>query len=254
MNDLKPLNVERTVSTLDALYTSSGPRLGCALVEANAILTVAGARGDADLSIYWPTPADLETLERLQPTLAAHGLRWDVMPNARKDVFGRLFRPGLLSSLEGYARSSQTSHLSGITAFDAATGWEGFARWNYQTFHALQAAYPEQYRIIWDGFTLGYPDQALLDFSAALETNSLNTLERVALPATSHYVGAQPLFSYAPEHANEPQVAATRDAWQTLLEGVYASVWHQALAADPQFQAARKERERELPINQGKPG
>ena len=242
MSPLEPLRSEQTVARLAALYTALGPRLGCRLVEANAVLTIAGARGDADLSINDPTPDDLVTLQQAQPAFAAQGIRWEVMEEVHYTAFGRPFWPASLNSLEGYARSSRTSHLVGISPFDASTGWEGFHEWLDTTFRALQSAYPTHAMTIWDGFLLGYPDQAIMDFCAALETGTVEQMERVRLPAVDRYLGAQPCFSYAPAHASDPDIVATATAWQELLEGVYASAWHQHLAADPAFQAARRAR------------
>lgn len=243
MSDLEPLNVDETVARLATLYQSAGPRLGCAFVEPNAVLTIAGARGDADLSIDYPIPDDLVTLERLQPTLLAQGLHWDVTPEYHETAQGRPFWLGMLSSLAGYARVSRFSHLPGVAPFDPATAWEGLRTWQNTTYLALQAAYPKRHDTVWLGVILGYPDQAILDFCQALEEKALKQLEEVSLPAISHYVGAQPIFAYRPEHANDPGIVTTGAAWQELLERVYASEWHQQLATDPAFQAARRVRE-----------
>lgn len=242
MRSLEPLRSEQTVARMAALYAALGPHLGCYLVEANAVLTIAGARGDADLSIDDPTPDDLVTLQQAQPAFAAQGIRWEVMEEVHYTAFGRPFWPASLNSLEGYARSSRTSHLVGIRPFDASTGWEGFHEWLDVTFRALEAAYPTHAMTMWDGFLLGYPDQAIMDFCVALETGTIEQMECVRLPAVDRYLGAQPCFSYAPAHASDPAIVATATAWQELLESVYASEWHQQLVADPAFQAARQAR------------
>jgi hypothetical protein len=240
---IERLSVETTVERLAALYAALGPRLGCRLVEANAVLTTAGARGDANLSIVDPTPDNLVTLQQAQPTFAAQGIRWVVMEEVHYTVYGRPFWPASLNSLEGFARSSRTSQLVGITPFDASTGWEGLRAGMPIVSPPLEAAYPEQFMVIWDGFTLGYPDQAILDFCAALKVGAVATLEQVKMPAVERYVCAQPCFSYAPAHASDPQIVTTAVEWNALLEGVYASEWHQQLAADPAFQVARRVRE-----------
>lgn len=46
-----------------------------------------------------------------------------------------------------------------------------------------------------------------------------------------------------PISLRDPGVAETCTTWGQLIEGVYASVWHQHLMRDPAFQAARQERD-----------
>lgn len=239
-DDPTPLDSAATVATLAALYEAAGPRLGCRLVEANAVLLVAGLRGYADFSVDAPIDADLEALERMQPALAAAGLRWVVIPELRSDPFGRPYWSGFLNSLPGYAHVSRSSHLLEMAPFEPATDWLGWRIWQHYTYAALGMAYPKHQETVWTGISLGYPDQAILDFCAAMDADTKGQLEPVSIPAIERYVCAQPRFHYAPKHANEPGIATTRATWQALLYAVYESDWHQRLAADLSFQDARQ--------------
>lgn len=233
------LDAAATVERLDALYRASESRLGCSWVEANVILTVAGARGTTELVISHPQEGDQEAAEALAPLLASLGLRWSLSPETRARADGSPFLPGELCSLAGYERVTHATRLD-LPRFVASQGWEGLPAWRETTLATLAALgyTPDRAIYFWVGLCLGYPDQALLDFDQALQTGTFGQLQMADLPACARYGGAQPRFCYRPEHADDPCIRSTLGAWQTLLEGVYASAWHRHLAASPTFQEA----------------
>ena len=256
MSSGESLQVDETVARLATVYVAVGPRLGCCLVEAQVLLLLAGLRAQTELLLYEPEAGDAAAVTQLN--LAGVGVRARIV---EEDTItpgrGRRVRVLVLESLAGYAYVSERTRMRGIQPFDLASGWDGLEVWGKAAFDALKAIYEPEPVLLdrWIGLVLGYPDCAVEDACEALARGRrLATLARAGIPAVYHYGGAMPLFSFAPAHTNDPGIVATCAAWQALLEGVYASAWHQQLVADPAFQAARRARREPLPTRGRVPG
>ena len=109
---------------LARLYEAAGPRLGCALVEANNLLVLANLRGTTNFVLMESTDADLAQVEHLGETLDTLGLRAKITAES-VNANGRMCSAVILDSLAGYAYISTQTQMRGIAAFDAATGWGG---------------------------------------------------------------------------------------------------------------------------------
>lgn len=241
----EPEQIAVVVNRLSTLYEAAGLRLGCALVEANALLVLADLRGTTNLLLYEPTEANRRHIAALQPTLNSLGLRWRIEETATPLPSGRLCSVIILESLAGYAYISRQTEMRGMTPFDGIGGWEGWEAWGRPCFDALRENYEPEPVLLdrWIGLALGYPDRAIEDACQAITNGGFPaTFVHAPLPSVKCYGGASPNFSYAPEHADDPGIVFTIQTWEALLEGVYASAWHQQLVGDPAFQAARRER------------
>lgn len=243
MHAVEPWRPEQTVTRMAALYEAVGPRLGCTLVEAEVLLLLAGLRAQTDLLLFDQEDGDAAAVERLNRADADLHVKI-VEEDARHQQTGRRMRVLILESLAGYAYVSTHIPLQGITPFDPTEGWEGVENWGKEVFDFMRASDTEDLALTrWIGFTLGYPARAIEDACEAIRTGqSFDTLAHADILAVYRYGGAMPIFSFASAHADDPEIVATCTNWQALLEGVYESRWHQLLAADPAFQAARQAR------------
>lgn len=98
-------SVETTVSRLAALYEAAGPRMGCALVEANNLLVLADLRGSTNFVQFEPTDADRDTITCLADTLDTLGLRAKITEESR-NANGRMCSAVILDSV-ARARASK---------------------------------------------------------------------------------------------------------------------------------------------------
>jgi DNA polymerase III epsilon subunit-like protein len=166
-----PGKIAAVVSRLETLYAAAGPRLGCALVEANVLLVLADLRGTINFVLFEPTAADWATVAALGDTLDVLGLRISMMDETC-NANGRMCSAVVVESLEGMQLVSSRSHMPGVVPFDSATGWTGREVWAKQVRANLSAAYPaEDEHLIYDrfiGMALGYPDPAIEDLCANL--------------------------------------------------------------------------------------
>lgn len=242
-----PRNVEAIVTRLTRLYAAAGPRIGCALVEANNLLVLADLRGSTNFVLFEPTDADRAIFARLGDLVGELGLRIKITEETR-NANGRMCSTVVLESLAGYAYISRQTKMPGFTPLDASTGWSGWATWAKAVFRGLQATHPDESEELhydrWFGVVLGYPDQAVEDaIQWQREGKEWRWMAEANLPSVERYHGAEPSFNFAPAHTNDPGIVETIATWEHLLEAVYASPEHLQLTNDPIFQTARRERE-----------
>jgi hypothetical protein len=242
------VSIEATIQRLARLYAAAGPRLGCALVEANVLLVLADLRGTTNFVQMEPTDADRARVDELADLFGELGLRVYMM-NETRNANGRMCSAVVVESLAGYAYVSTQTQMPGFTPFDASAGWPGWNAWAKEVYARLKAARPEESEELrydrWIGVALGYPDQAIEDaIQWQREGKEWRWLADTDLPSVERYHGAEPSFSYAPVHASDPGIVETIATWERALQAIYASLYLQQLADDPTFRAARAERER----------
>ena len=244
----EPLSGEETAAVIADLYDLAGPRLGAAFVEANIVLTIAGARGQTDFLIHDPREEDRETIKKMDEALKSRGM-------SMRTVGGVINRPNErdtlrvhLRNLRGYERVSKLTRIPGILPFEASTGWEEFYEWNKQCSSNLEELsatgklpFPEsEIDDVRGGVYMGYPDQAIYDVVEWSGKNTQSPIKDSAIPHVALYGGAEPNFLYRPDHENDPGIKQTVSEWGKILENFYTSPWHTNIKNNPQFVEARK--------------
>lgn len=245
----EPLGTSETSKLIDELYEKLGPRLGAQLVEANVVLTMAGARGQTEFFIPNPLPQDIEKIEAAAAYLQDKGIC--LTPNHK------IFKAAIdgtdtlmvnVESLQGYERVSKLIHIPGIEPYHSSTGWEGLRQWTINCLTALEKAHSEG-KILSDyediihvlvGITKGYPDVAINDMSEWVKNKRQSPSTYSDIPYVSLYKGAEPNFLYNPDHKDDPSIINTVNQWGNILKDFYSSPWHQQLQKDPVFIQARK--------------
>ncbi|MDB5178943.1 MAG: hypothetical protein JWN01_886 [Patescibacteria group bacterium] len=243
--DTEP-SAERAAERIQAWYSRLEPRLGAYLVDPNVVLTLADARGQTEVYIRGGTAEDVAPIERLSEFTEPRGVRFQA-----KMIEGKGGRPVLMmnvESLAGYERTTQNTQVPGVARFDARTGWGGVDDWWEDAWRVAKATKPGTY-FSGDtdpihapyGVVKGYPDEAVVAVMNERrpgpdeEPKLLNTTN---VPYSDHYPSAQPNYSY--DSKDEAVVARHVAGWGKILEQYYFSDAHRALAADPEFAAARR--------------
>lgn len=243
----EPLNSVELVALVSEMYSIAGPRIGAILVEANNVLTIAGARGQTDFFIDNPTSEDTDVIERISAAMSSKGV-WliadEVMERSGKDPFLMVS----IQSARGYERVSRLTQIPGIHPFDSTGGLEGIDEWKHKTFQNLEEEwlngnipYPKaELRDILAGVRKGYPDRAIYDATQWWGVNDKKTpIAASDIKWVSKYGGAVPNFHFHPDHANDPSIQETIEKWGEILRSFYEHPWHQELSKDPDFIAAR---------------
>lgn len=236
-------DAERAVKLAEALYRNANPKIGAMLVEANIVLTFADARGQTEFFIDDPEEDDLENIEKLDTILEPFGLKIRAVGEIHKDEALMVS----IGSLQGYARMSRSSKLSGVVPFDASSGWDGFRRWKDNVWHNLKQAqnqgrYPSHFDMgdVLVGIHKGYPDVAILDAADAFGKKDQSELEDSNLALVELYKGAEPNYSYHKNHAYNPEIIAHKRKWEKILEHFYNSSWHTEIKNSAAFMEARQ--------------
>ncbi|MDQ7825156.1 MAG: DNA-binding protein [Candidatus Eremiobacteraeota bacterium] len=233
-----PLSGRETSKIVAEIYNRLGPRLGSYFVEANIVLTLAGARGFTEFFVAYPRPGDDKVLQSLNTMLAPRGLRIGKgipLPGCSCMMVG-------IESLHGFERISRLTGFSVYTPFEASSGWEALKSWNAQVFKRAQeqGLKIDDIQDISSGIRYGYPDIAIKDFLEWRASSRKIPMVDSDIPFVKRYQCAEPNFSLKPEHRDDPDVKATVSLFGTILKDFYGSPWHRERESDPIFLAARK--------------
>lgn len=235
-------DAERAVRRAEALYRIANPKIGAMLVEANIVLTLADVRGQTEFFIDNPEEDDQENIKKLDTILKPWGLSIRVIGEIRKDSELMVN----IGSIQGYARMSRSSKLSGVVPFEASSGWDGLRRWNDSLWRNLKQAqnegrYPHHFDMgsVLSGIHKGYPDVAILDAADAFGKKSKSELENSNLAFVELYKGAEPNYVYHKDHASNPEIIAHKKKWEKILEYFYNSSWHMEIKNNAAFIEAR---------------
>lgn len=255
---LEPLSGAETAELVAQIYQLAGPRIGPLLVEANIVLTLAGARGQTEFFIANPQPNDWEKVAAVKKILESRGIKiraQDKTFKAASDNKETLIVD--VENLKGYEYASHLSRIPGISRFDASTGWEGFREWRIRVSAGLRKAIVENripytentegeiQGMIITGISKGYPDTAIYDaIDCWIVHERTYQLADSQIPYVDIYHGAEPNFDFHPDHKNDPTIQQTITSWGKILEDFYASPWHQQIKRNPQFQQTRELRDK----------
>lgn len=245
----EPLTGAETANIVSELYSAAGPRLGSILVESYIVLTLAGARGQTEFFLSEPTIEDRKAIEALNDILLRKGLKMTDYQTFVSPSNGKETLMIDLESLRGYARVSRLTKIPGIKPFDESTGWNGLKTWIHESYESMEQAQAqgkipyteEDVQHIFTGVIKGYPDIATYDICKWSNDGRKYEIDETDIAHVSLYRGAEPNFSFLPEHANDPSIKDTVNKWGKLLGEFYATPWHEKIKTDPNFVAARSQ-------------
>lgn len=245
VNVPEPLSTQELVEIVSEAYLLVGPRNGSALVEANIILTLSGTRGHTEFFIDDPTKTDSADVDKLKELFARKGIIIDAI-GPFMSPRGEILMVGMVS-LRGIERVSKLTKIPGFIPFQASQGWEGYIEWSNKCLENLEALESsksaplsaDELETLTVGVAKGYPDIAIHDFIDWLRANREKLLAESRIPYVNLYGGAEPNFSFFPQHRNNPTIRQTILTWKNVLEKFYTSSWHEEIKHDEQFLQAR---------------
>lgn len=229
------------------IYTVAGARIGSYFVEANIVLTLAGARGQTEFFIKDPSENDILIINKLDRILNPR----DISLNAGQ-ILKRYDQSSYLmigiNNLAGYELVSGQTRIPGVTKFEASTGFAGLDKWKTTTLKHLKREiisgnikYPlTDLTDIFAGIVKGYPDTAIFDAIDHWGKGERQTpITDSNISEVKLYGGASPNFIFHPDHSNDPSIRASIKLWEKILRDFYKHPGHQQLASDSNFQSAR---------------
>ncbi len=254
------LSGEEVADIAALLYNRIPERYRTHLVDANVVLTLAGAK---PLSEFFVTVRDDAALEKVKRTVE----QWNILlqqqglPMAfslEDEPFiaptGKRERTQMIGiiNMRGLRRMLATTSLLGAERLQPPETWEEYPAWKrvlQETIVREQASgkLPKEVdpEVIVEGLERGYPDVAIVDFALAHVRGSDEELEWSETPLLDKYEGAKPKFAFAPEHATDPSVQKAIEENERILQEFYSSAWHQQVERDPAFLQERAQLDRE---------
>lgn len=237
-----------TAEIVAQMYTELPKDVSIHLIEPSAVLTIAGMKGQSDIALLVQNPAEAgEKIDRLNPQLEQQGISlW----YGRKQSDNTTPFPFGITNPKGYEFSSSRYTIFqtkfGIQPYDSATGMEGLKAWqnnvsdtfsNAETEGRITEAEKEIYE---QGIMLGYPDQAIVDFSEWYKNkrHSEELVEADILsvhPLAIKYHGAVPEFDYLQASIDNPDITSYIQRSRQILKEFYDSPWMQQLNKDATF-------------------
>lgn len=222
----EPLSGAETAELVSQMYEIVGPRVGPLLVEANIVLTLAGARGQTEFFISNPQKEDWTKIDEINKWLATKGISFDAQEDAFKSPSdGKETLMVSIDNLRGYERMSKKTKIPGIRPYEASSCWEGLDKWRFSTFYSLEKAqtegkisYPaDDIPHIFAGVAKGYPDQAIYDaMDWGLQDRQSPTVD-TDIQFVSLYGGAEPNFMYHPDHSGDLAIKETISMWGKVI-------------------------------------
>lgn len=248
IDNINPLNGEKTAELISTFYEELGPRLGSHLVEPNMVLAISGLRGSGNFLTHNLREDEKNKIEKLNEKNKNLGIIFVVHDYKERDIADIY-----IYNLRGFEYTSKISKLPFVLLFDASSGLEGFKTWsrsifsnaeNYFTKVDDKNALGNPISHLVTGIELGYPDQAVLDAFDAISKNiNFNKLASSKIPYSDYYPNPQPNFDYFPQHEEDPTIVKTRETWGKLLKEFYNTKWHKSIAQDQTFINMRKSEE-----------
>ena len=161
---------EDTARIYDEILKVGGMRLMANFVEANAVLSIAGARPQTELYIDKPTEEDHVRIALLANIGVSHSLEiqdcgeFDAASDGRKTLMVSV------TNLESLARASRTTGIKDFPEYKVASGSEGARRWAQHASNAIEKAkergdLPQDTPAapFFGGIEKGYPLVAIMD-------------------------------------------------------------------------------------------
>lgn len=188
----------------EEIYHILGPKIGCRLVEANVVLTMAGLKGFADIHDVKLDKHEIEKIKELNRIIEKSEIKLDCP-----------------MEISDFSKSVQLSL------------YNNRFRKNVQILDSDS-------QDAWVGKLLGYPMQAISDFEEFSSKELVESDIVSSIPEAQKYDGAIPDFDYHPKHKNKPEIVNYIKKSEEILRDFYKSDWHQKLIHDVDFLADRQ--------------
>lgn len=244
----KPLTGTEIAAAFAKAYELVGPRIGSRLVEANIVLTLAGARGHTELFLESPKDDDIQQIKKLNSLFIKDGIFVYTNEKLFKTPIGDTMLMVGIASLRGYERVSKLTKIPGITPFAASLGEDGFYEWNRNCWIALRELQKigkspfsvDDLPHVVAGVHKGYPDIAIYDMLEWSAKDRQWPMVESDIPYVSLYKGAEPNFIYNPKHQADKSIRNTINTWGNVLKSFYETSVHTATSKDAGFLKARR--------------
>ncbi len=247
------LDASRVAEVAHEIFKSTPFEIGRQFVEPNVVLAMAGLKPSTEISIFLDEQIDLASYSTELQKLGAPLSTLDAIASKPIGPLIHAFkqRPMALSgiiSLRGAERISKLSRFKGMPEYKITDGLRGYNHWMNEVWQWLQSAQkngsiPENYELmaIYEGIHLGYPDQAIWDFTDCMANQGDRSLllhSHNEIPEMDRHWGALPTYNFYPEHAQDPGIVENIAATSRLLKEFYASPAYQNIMTDPRWKTA----------------
>lgn len=266
------MNTSELELLYEKIYPLFGSKLAAHLVEANIVLTLAGARGYTEFFAKLPERQARKEVAKINRFLPELDIRLSFIETIKFSNCG--MRPFSLSkfvieNLVGYEVVSRQiiseAFFFGLRFFNRQEGWQGKDEWVLNLRSAIEGA--KDYRKICNAFNgndilrgllLGYPLIAILDvekfnYRRACQINCpLCAHQKILkepcdcclacadIPEALLYGGEMPNFFFSKAHWDHPKIKAKIEYWRKILAGFYESDWHKKISQNRNFIKARQ--------------
>ncbi|MBI4812758.1 hypothetical protein HY798_05000 [Candidatus Falkowbacteria bacterium] len=256
----------------DKIYPAFGLPLGAHLVEANVVLTLAGARGYTEFFVRRSDYGSQEEVCKINSAIRSLGVQLTHL-NDMKFINGRdatvVLSKIAIESLAGYPAvfseiCQEVTFLKRISS-NEKIDWPDKVK-NVERLHlAIKRAQAvgeidKDYNSsnILLGLILGYPFVAILDveedscrrflpsqfpacpYGKFLERQDDHRLISSDIPEVLLYGGDLPDFFFSKAHRDHPKIKAKIECWREILADFYGSDWHKKISRDRDFMKARQ--------------
>lgn len=243
------LEVNRVAEIVQKIFESLPFEIGREFVQSNLILTMAGLKPTTEMYVMLNDHMTLERYARELQQLAP-------LLNSIDTIIDKPIGPLIhaseqkpiamveMVSLRGVERTAKLSRFKGMPDFKSTEGLEGYQRWLGKVRQLLREAQatgsiPKDYNIqyIYEGIGLGYPDQAIWDFTEALAKGDQSQLvySHQEIPDMRRHRGLLPTYAYFEKHAQDPNIVQNITTTKQFLMEFYASPAYQKIMVDKRW-------------------
>lgn len=257
--DAEVLGGQEVADIAASLYGATTEQYRTHLVDANVVLTLAGAKPSTELDVMVRDMNALQNVERMV-------LQWNALlqekgipvtfwlpegqatfQKAQTEQHPVLVRIPI-TNRRGFQRMLANTSLLGAERLQPpGNTWNELIAWReslqtkltteQQNGNLPSSVNPDT---LLQGLLHGYPDAAIIDFAHAEANDSLAELIATATPRelqslVKRYRNPEPDFFATPEHATDPAVQKTREEYMRVLRDFYSSEWHHQREQDSGF-------------------
>lgn len=248
------LSGQETAKIVEDLFERCPIALSSSLVESNVVLTIAGIKSFTNCDPYIVSKQNLEDFRRgvneinqyfQERSLPVSFKLIDETDFSSSENINRISI--MILNLVGFERATKRSKIPGVSVYEASSGPEGFNRFWGDFEERIKRAKEEgkiskdlNDDILSQGIYLGYPDQAILDYSDwYTKKKDPYEIRDANIPYSRTYQCAEPNFDYYKEHENDPDIRQYIEEAGTALRDFYESDWHKRIAEGDSFISER---------------
>lgn len=251
MNERQELNInperlkgEQVAKLVEKVFEKYPFDITQHLVDSNVVLTLAGMKGQTEFFIDVPDEAKDEMLKKGIKDLSAElqALDPNLMMRLEREPFEaasdkmRTMMVNVLNlaTLDEWITKTK---LCEFPSFDKSQGFAGYDKWREAIIEKFGEESDEEEMGV--GVRKGYPDQAIIDFIDWYNTGREKEKDDANILLTGIYEEAEPIYSYYPEHVDDPEIVDNVHKSSEVLAGFYESQWHKEVAPRFDFKKGR---------------